>query len=56
MAPKYEQEFNITSDASGTRIGIGLTQLDENKKERLIAYFSRHLKGDETDERNWSTY
>ena len=53
MAPNYEQEFNITSDASGTGIGGVLTQLDKNKKERPIAYFSRQLKG---HERNWSTY
>jgi len=53
MAPNYEQEFNITSDASGTGIGGVLTQLDVNKKERPIAYFSRQLKG---HERNWSTY
>ena len=51
--PNYNQEFNISSDASTSGIGGFVWQLDENGKEKPIAFYSRQLKG---AERNWSVY
>ena len=53
LAPDYNKEFHLTSDASGVGIGAVLSQLDDNGCERPIAYYSRQLKG---CERNYSTY
>src|ERR1043165_5449033 len=41
--PNYEKEFILITDASGNGLGAVLTQLDENKRERVIAYASKSL-------------
>jgi hypothetical protein len=41
--PDYEKEFILITDASGKGLGAVLTQLDENGKERVIAYASKSL-------------
>jgi len=53
MAPNYKKEFYIASDASSNGIGGVVFQLDENDKERPIAFYSRQLID---REKNWSIY
>jgi hypothetical protein len=46
--PNFQQEFLLTTDASGYAIGSILTQIDqETSKEKLILCHSRSLKGAE---------
>jgi len=53
MTPNYKKEFNIASDASANGIGGVVFQLDENNKERPIAFYSRQLID---REKAWSIY
>ncbi len=49
--PDMRKPFIVTTDASGFAIGYVLGQLDDNGKERAIAYGGRSLKG---YEKNWT--
>ena len=43
--PDFEKPFTLMTDGSAKGLGAVLTQLDENKKERVISYASRSLTG-----------
>ena len=51
--PDFEKPFIISTDASGIGVGCVLKQLDENKRERVIAYASRVLR---PEEQRYSTF
>ena len=48
--PDFNKEFILYTDASTYSIGYVLGQLDQNNKERVIAYGGRSLK---KEEKNW---
>lgn len=50
--PDTEKSFILTCDASDNAIGYTLSQLDNHKKEHVIAYGGKSLT---TEERKWST-
>lgn len=50
--PDTQKPFILTCDASDFAIGYTLSQLDNNKKERPIAYGGKSLTN---EERKWST-
>ena len=52
MGPDYSKPFLLQTDASEVGIGAVLSQLDEQKQDRVVAYFSRKLK---RAERNYAT-
>lgn len=52
MYPNMNKQFILTTDASGKAIGYILGQLDDQKRERVIAYGGRSLK---SYERKWAT-
>ena len=52
MGPDYSKPFLLQTDASEVSIGAVLSQLDEQKQDRPVAYFSRKLK---RAERNYAT-
>ena len=52
MGPDYSTPFLLQTDASEVDIGAVLSQLDEQKQDRPVAYFSRKLK---RAERNYAT-
>ena len=43
MRPDFTQEFILYTDASRIGLGAVLSQLDQNGKERVVAYASRSL-------------
>ena len=45
--PDWDKEFKLYTDASDTGLGAILTQNDENKKKRVIAYEARTLNQNE---------
>ena len=52
MGPDYSKPFLLQTDASEVSIGAVLSQLDEQKQDRPVAFFSRKLK---RAERNYAT-
>ena len=52
MGPDYSKPFLLQTDASEIGIGSVLSQLDEQKQDRPVAYVSRKLK---RAERNYAT-
>ena len=44
MGPDYSKPFLLQTDASEVGIGAVLSQLDEQKQDIPVAYFSRKLK------------
>ena len=53
MSPNYNKEFIITTDACATGYGGVLSQLDDDGRERLIAYHSKRFN---KQKKIWSTY
>lgn len=49
VCPDWSKPFRGHVDASQTAVGGTLTQLDENGKDRVIAFFSKKLSDAETD-------
>ena len=45
--PDFKQPFQLITDASDFALGVVLSQLDENNKERVVAYASRTLQAAE---------
>ena len=53
MSPNYNRECIITTDACATGYGGVLSQLDDDGRERPIAYHSKRFN---KAQENWSTY
>ena len=53
MSPNYNKGFMITTDACATGYGGVLSQLDDEGRERPIAYHSKRFN---KVQENWSTY
>ena len=45
--PDFARDFTVSTDASGVGVGCVLKQLDENGRERVVAYGSRVLRPEE---------
>ena len=52
FTPRYDRHFIIHTDASDYAVGACLSQMDDEGKERPIAYFSSKLSD---TQRNWAT-
>ena len=51
--PRYDLPFNVYSDASKTALGAVLTQVHEDKRERILAYAGRRTQKLEQNYPSW---